>query len=253
MKLRAHRNKNNKNKNDKYKPIVLFDVDGTMVFNSLLHVKVLELSFKKVFNKEIKIDWKKCSGKTDLWIIHDHLIEHGISHEEYESKKEELIRFMTEYYEEHIEEEEICTVYPGINETLNEIKDKVYLGLSTGNIEGIAYTKIKKAGVKYNFQFGGFGSDNWQRSQFILTAIKRCCKMYGLKFRKAKKNTFYIGDTPHDLIAAREAGVKSIIVLTGYYGKWVFEKQNLKADLFLKNFKDEESRQKFLKFIGIKE
>jgi beta-phosphoglucomutase-like phosphatase (HAD superfamily) len=60
------------------KPIVLFDVDGTLIRGSRLHIIAFRSVLKELYDIELpKFFWKNVSGKTDTWILHDLLKENG--------------------------------------------------------------------------------------------------------------------------------------------------------------------------------
>ncbi|MHA1338362.1 MAG: HAD family hydrolase [Promethearchaeota archaeon] len=230
-------------------PIILFDVDGTLVRGSTLHIRAFIYAIRKVYGVVSRINWKKVAGKTDLWILHDILEDHGVSDEIYRKKLDEFLKEIVFFYKEHIEEENNVYLLPGVKQLIAEIKEKAYLGLVTGNIEQIARMKVKKAGLDYNFEFGGFGDENWDRSIFMRNAVKKAIKLYNLNSRSAFENAYYVADTPHDVEAARKANIKCIIVLTGFYKKTKFKR--LEPDLFLDGLESKEDRLLLKQFIGI--
>jgi len=232
-----------------FKPIILFDVDGTLVDGSSLHIRAFYHAIKSVYGIVPSIDWKKVAGKTDLWILHDILIENGVSEETYNSKVDLFTEEISNFYKEHIKEENYVHLLPGIKILIEDLKNQSYLGLVTGNIEQIARLKLKKAGLDYEFQFGGFGNENFDRSVFMKNAIKKAISLYNLNPDLAFLNSYYVADTPYDVEAARKAKVKSIIVLTGYNKKNKFK--NYKPDLFINSFESKEERYIFKQFVGL--
>jgi phosphoglycolate phosphatase len=236
------------NLNNKNPPIILlFDIDGTLVRGSKLHVRTFIEIILQEFHFHLKTDWAETSGKTDSWILHDLLIENGIDQKIVNERLPILMEQMGKYYENHLHEEE-GYVLPGVNQLLNLLeREHIIMGLVTGNIEAIAYAKLKKLGITHKFEFGGFGHEDFDRSVFMRYAVERAIRMYNLNKDRVNGNVFYIGDTPRDVTAARNANVKSIITLTGIFKRDAFS-QNL-PDLFIENFGTESEVTKFLNFI----
>jgi phosphoglycolate phosphatase-like HAD superfamily hydrolase len=99
---------------------------------------------------------------------------------------------------------------------------------------------MRKAGLSRYFKVGGFGSDNINRTELVKTAIRRAkdnCNFNG-------SEVFVVGDTPRDVKAGFEAGVKSIGVATGRYSKKELKESG--ADFVFDSLKDKE---KILKVI----
>jgi phosphoglycolate phosphatase-like HAD superfamily hydrolase len=103
---------------------------------------------------------------------------------------------------------------PGVQDLLEALKKQgAYIGLVTGNLEEIAWGKLKKAGIAHYFTFGGFGSDHSDRREMAALAIKRSNALYGLA---GDNPVVLFGDTPYDIAAAHAIGALAIGVATGY-------------------------------------
>ncbi len=248
------------------KPIVLFDVDGTLIRGSKLHFHTFNTIMQEMFDLSLdNINWTQYAGNTDKGIINNLLLDSGVTKKELNEKMEEIINKMNSFYCEHIDEEE-GYVLPGVNEILKFLIDKgAYLGLVTGNLEPIAHNKIKKIGIKHTFEFGGFGNEDWDRAIFMNYAIEKAIKRYKLDPILAWNNVFYVGDTPFDVRATRNAEkymnnvdnsiikskqIKSIVVGTGYYKKPEFK--DCKPDLWIENFESDDEILKFREFLNLK-
>ncbi len=86
------------------------------------------------------------------------------------------------------------------------------IGLGTGNIERAAYIKLRHVGLDAHFTFGGFGSDHRIRSEIIRIAAERGCRLLG--YPSTECLVVVIGDTIHDVDAARAIGARAIGVAT---------------------------------------
>jgi len=104
---------------------------------------------------------------------------------------------------------------PGVPELLEALSriPRIGLGLATGNLEDGAYIKLRRAGLGSYFSFGGFGSDSENRTEVVLAAIRRAGEH--LKEEVPLDTVYVIGDTPRDIVHAKEAGVRTVAVATG--------------------------------------
>ena len=90
------------------------------------------------------------------------------------------------------------------------------LGLTTGNIEAAARIKLERADLNRFFRFGGFGSDSNLRPELTRRGMERGIELSG---GKLSRNEFItVGDTPLDILAAHEIGIRIVGVATGLYG-----------------------------------
>lgn len=236
---------------DENTKIILFDVDGTLVKGSKNHWKAFNYALQSQFNVSIEgIDWSKFSGSTDSQIIFDLLVHKEISEHAALKRMPEIWEKMIDFYQTNISSEE-GYILSGVNELLENLeKRNVVLGLVTGNLQQIAQLKLKKIGIKHIFEFGGFGDEHYKRGMLIKYAVRKAIKIYGFKADVSWKNTIHVGDTPQDVVAARYANVKNIIVETGNFKKNEHFKEN-QPDLFLKNFSEKEELEKFYNFIKL--
>lgn len=107
---------------------------------------------------------------------------------------------------------------PGVKELLSRLaeRDDVIVALVTGNLERIAWIKMKALGVESSFTkpgIGGFGSDDTERGALVRIARKRCAEKLGAEVGAA----VHVGDTPNDVKAAEFGGAKAIGVTTGVF------------------------------------
>jgi phosphoglycolate phosphatase-like HAD superfamily hydrolase len=111
------------------------------------------------------------------------------------------------------------TLYPGVRELLAALagRDGVAVGLGTGNLREGARMKLAHASLDEHFAFGGFGSDHEDRATIVSIGAERGAARLGLPVARCR--VVVIGDTPHDVAAARAIGAESLAVETsGYAG-----------------------------------
>lgn len=227
------------------KPIIVsFDVDGTLVRSlgddaNKLHKEAFAEAFKQVFGLETTIDVIDHHGSTDGLILVRVVEYHGIDKKMALDKLPEMQSVMVEYFERHKERAAVgLEVLPGVEILLRKLQqlDHVYVGLCTGNLEPIAWSKMEALGLKEMFtlpHFGGFGSDYCSgnsdpresykdRAQLVEIAVHRACSLANVEAHQTKR--FHIGDAPMDVQAAVSTGSTAIGLLTG-----IFKKEDLQT------------------------
>jgi phosphoglycolate phosphatase len=197
------------------KKVLLFDIDGTL----LLTGGIGKISFNKAFEKIFSIPdvWKNTApqGKTDpeifLEIIGAHL-NRPLLEDEYLK----LCSVYVENVERELPKARNFISMPGVMELIPALakeSDKFLMGIETGNIEEVAYLKLRHLGLLECFNFGGFGSDHEERSEIISIALQRAARILAEEINP--KNVFVIGDAPQDILAAKANSCVSIAVATG--------------------------------------
>ncbi|HEY4963811.1 MAG TPA: HAD family hydrolase [Candidatus Saccharimonadales bacterium] len=208
--------------------LLLFDIDGTILASPPTR-RFLEAA-KKLHDKNISYE-KDHEGLTDHLIMLDILSSVGWSAEEIERAMPQIVRALEDATNESFVPEEYSLV-PGIKTLLDRLSTKnVEMGLLTGNLKSVAKLKLSSFGLWGYFSIGAFGSDpHSKRSDLVGVAINRAGFEYKLK------DVYIIGDTPRDIIAAKEAGVKSVGVSNGF--RPLKELIDEGADIVLEDFKD---------------
>lgn len=96
-------------------------------------------------------------------------------------------------------------VLPGVPEALAFLQGKATIGVATGNIREGAEAKLAAAGLG-PFAIGGYGCDSHLRAELVAKAIDRA---------GPHDEVIVVGDTIHDISAARACGATVIAVATG--------------------------------------
>lgn len=219
--------------------IVSFDVDGTLVRSigddaNKLHKEAFSEAFRQVFGLDTTIDVIEHHGSTDGLILVRVVEFHGIDKEDAMQKLPDMQQVMIDYFEQHKDRAAIgLEVLPGVERLLKELQklDHVYVGLCTGNLEPIAWSKMEALGLKGLFtspNFGGFGSDYCSgasdptqsykdRAELVKTAATRASSIANIDVQSMRR--FHVGDAPMDVQAAVTAGSSAIGLLTGIFSR----------------------------------
>lgn len=212
--------------------LTLFDVDGTLVSGARCHYMAFVHAVSKFYGMEEDISGINYAGKTDPQILREVLKMGGIPEKVIEENFQDCLDYMIQDYIANVHRENI-RVLAGVSKLLKELKNEnVLLGLTTGNLEPIAYAKLGRAGLDGYFSFGGFGSDSPKRPCLVEKALERARKLHQFKGNQV----FVIGDTPRDVAAAKPFNLHTIAVATGSYSAQELEKTE--ADFVLKSLKD---------------
>lgn len=228
----------------KYK-ILLFDIDGTLIWSGYAGGRALERTFRELYGITDCMKGVKPDGMTDPQIVREIFIKNVKK----EPDKEEIKKVFEKYLENLKETvwNQDYRVMEGIPELLKELKNKkeFLLGLATGNIYEGARLKLMPSGLWNYFGFGGFASDSEMREKILIVAKKRAEEV--IKDTGKIEKIFVIGDTHLDIIAAKKAGFESIAVATGNFS--VKELKRYSPDYIFNSFKDHKKILKFLEKI----
>ncbi|WP_158278695.1 HAD family hydrolase [Rhodohalobacter mucosus] len=202
------------------KPILLFDIDGT-----LLHVKrkFLRNALADIMKEQdISPDNLKnisFAGRTDRDIFNE-LVSSSGSKPNSEEHDMHFNRLKQAYLKVMLNELDRSAVLQidSVTETIHYLKENGYqMGLCTGNFREIAYKKVEAAGLGGRFDFGGFGCDHADRIHLPGEAHASYTAFSGIS--PEPERYLVIGDTPNDIRCAKHFGARVVAVTTGSYSE----------------------------------
>ncbi len=189
--------------------VVLFDIDNTVLWTGGAGSAAMTRAFRDLYGVEDGFKNVEFSGRTDTAIVRSGLLEHGLLNGNFDA---ELPRFKEAYFAHlpaTLRETAGGSVFPGIEELLDELARRgVHMGLETGNFRRGGQMKLEHYGLATHLREGGFGDDSEDRDEVVRIAIERVSPSSGAE-------VFVIGDTPHDVTAARANGAFALGVATG--------------------------------------
>lgn len=193
--------------------LVLFDIDGTLIRRAGPHHReALVEAIRAVTGLETTTDGIPLHGMLDPQIILQMMHRVNASASLMRRSLPEIARKAEEIYEKSCPalETKVC---PGARKTLERlVKAGVRLGLVTGNLTKIGWTKLERAGLYDFFEFGAFGGMSAERSGLVRLAIQHA-HWHGWAGEQTKISL--IGDAPADIRAAQAHDITSIAVATG--------------------------------------
>lgn len=195
-------------------PIILFDIDGTLVRTGGAGKAAMESALAEAFGVAELHDKVPYSGRTDTAIGGDLLRVHGID------PTPENQRRLRDAYLARLPE---ClrtkggTVCPGVPELLAAVAGRpgVVLGLLTGNVRLGAQVKLGHFGLWDFFACGGFGDEHHDRDDVARAALA-CVREHAGRHVDPSE-VWVIGDTPLDVSCARAIGANAVAVATGWH------------------------------------
>jgi phosphoglycolate phosphatase len=215
--------------------LILFDIDHTLLFEKSAHRMAFHMAMNDVYGTKVSIDDIPHAGMTDQQIIVEVLKLHGIKENNITDKLDICKNRMCEIFFQHVSKDTI-EMMPGVKELLFDLQKNGHkTALVTGNLECIAKKKMEVAEISQFFPIGGFGSDSFERKELIKLSITRSEQYYHQRFHN---NVILIGDTLRDMIAGREAHIRTIGVATG--STPTEELQKTTAHLVVKNLLERE-------------
>ena len=191
----------------------IFDIDGTLlVTKDLVHWKALHQAMLEVYQVDATIEGIQYHGKTDLSILRAALDRRGIQDHEFEARLPKALAVIRREVEANYRNMEPA-VCPGIVQLLEWLRGAhKLLGVASGNLESVGWRKLQAAGLDGFFSFGCFSDGCEARSGIFRDAISGVTQKLGGRAR-----TCFIGDTPADIAAAREAGASIVAVASGVF------------------------------------
>lgn len=217
------------------KPILLFDIDGT-----LLHVKrsfmqeVIHSILRDLELGENPLSEMSFAGRTDKDIFNE--IAGGITNEP--DKQEELFSEIKKSYLKimlrDLTSDEISVIDGALDTVQAAAESNIDIGLCTGNFREAAHKKVESAGFHNLFFFGGFGCDHADRKHLPEAAHLEYVEFSGAV--PERDAYIVIGDTPNDIRSAKYFGARSVAVTTGNFGRKDFRAH--KPDLVINNLRE---------------
>lgn len=199
--------------------LILFDIDKTLISKMNLAQDPWKLAFEKVFDIQNSTGIKKVDthGKTFKGLAVEGLRQHDVPDIDIKNKLDTFLYELENIYHPILEEGEVF-IYDGIKELLTTLTERGFcLGLITGNSRGVAFAKLRKAGIDTFFAVGGFGEDSATRDDLVDFAVSRSKEKFAVNFQKP--DIFVVGDTPLDISSAKTQGLTAVGVATGAYTK----------------------------------
>ncbi|HTJ44221.1 MAG TPA: HAD family hydrolase [Kofleriaceae bacterium] len=212
--------------------LYLFDIDGTLIRAGGAGARALDRVIEARYGIRSAMAGIDAGGKTDPWILEE-MFALRFSRAPEPHEIEAILEAYPPVLAEECATSPRFTVLDGAFEIVSWLAARAcVVGLATGNTLAGARVKLARAGLWDHFAFGGYGSDSANRAEVVATAIKR-----GEAFAKAPPDhVVVVGDTMHDVRAAKACNALCVAVTTGTEPRTALEAGG--ADVVIDSLRD---------------
>ncbi len=195
--------------------LVLWDIDHTLVSTEGIGRQIYRDAFEQTTGRPMQRQADP-TGRTEPEIFRETLAIHGI-----EPSDQLFAKFADALTAGHRAKLPLLQQrghpLPGALEALQALHETpgIIQSVLTGNIKPVAFIKLAAFGLDpyLDFEIGAYGSDDPVRANLVDIARHRANQKYRLAFDEA--TTVLVGDSPSDVITAREGGAAIISVASG--------------------------------------
>ncbi|TVQ80723.1 MAG: HAD family hydrolase [Bradymonadales bacterium] len=188
----------------------LFDLDGTLADSRQCLLNSLDHALDKIGYGDLAYDPLKATQQDLATTLRSNLAKHGIVPTETLTK--EFIEYFRDFHER--EGESCVELYPGVPESLEFLKGFFSLGVATTKDSPQANRVLKKLKIHHFFDHVQ-GTDPGMQYKPSPEILLRSLEILS----REPKRSVYIGDSVHDIEAARAGGLKAVAAVYGFGGK----------------------------------
>ncbi|HET7505771.1 MAG TPA: HAD family hydrolase [Kofleriaceae bacterium] len=189
--------------------LYLFDIDGTLLHARRSGRRVFDAVFAARHGVERACEGIAFGGKTDPALV-DEIFIARLGRPATDDERAAFLDAYLPLLRADLAQGGV-EVLGGVAEVLAWLAEQpsVLLGIATGNVRAGAEAKLSAAGLGSYFALGGYGCDSRVRAELVATAIAR-----GREHGELRE-VVVVGDTVHDISAARACGAVACAVATG--------------------------------------
>ena len=197
--------------------LILFDIDGTLARTQNGFLPFNE-AISMTFGVAGDIRTVVPDGNTDPRIVKAIFARANLTIEISDEDWQRFTAHLGQCYRRHVRQGTTTVrALPGGFELLELLSgnDNFHASVVTGNFEATAQVKLEAAGLAQFLVRGAYASDSEHRPDLPVIAKERWQRLSGRIM--TPEQCIVIGDTPHDLEAARQNDMKCLLVGTGRY------------------------------------
>lgn len=189
--------------------LYLFDIDGTLLHARRSGTRSFDAVFADHHGVAAACEGVRFGGKTDPALI-DEIFTARLGRPPSAAERAAFLDAYLARLRGHLARNGV-EVLAGVADALAWLSARpgVLLGIATGNVRAGAEAKLAAAGLAGYFALGGYGCDSPVRAELVAAAIARG------RERADIGEVVVVGDTVHDITAARACGAVACAVATG--------------------------------------
>jgi phosphoglycolate phosphatase-like HAD superfamily hydrolase len=197
-------------------PLILFDIDLTLIHTLGAGRKALATAFARLWDLKDPTEGVSFDGRTDHAIFNEVIALNALADGDLDAVFARAVDGYLEELPRSIAASESARILPGVLEVLDALEARgIRPGLATGNLRRGAAIKLGHFGLWGRFPAGGFGDDSPVRADVVRGGVQSLAAV--LKSEPDPAQAIVVGDTPLDVEAAHLAGVRALAVATGRY------------------------------------
>jgi phosphoglycolate phosphatase len=223
--------------------LLLWDIDHTLIDIS----RFRERAYRDIFMSLTGLPFRGLAstpGRTTFDKIRETLLLHGVTPTT--SLVDIAAELLTHTYESTVDLTKEARLLPGAEAILRYFSStgSFRQTVVTGNLRRIALAKVNAFGISryLDVTVGAYGDDGVPRDALVPIALERYLNVRGEL--PSRHMIFVLGDTIHDMMAARSIGVRAIGVGTGRFS--TFELATAGAELVVDDLTDVEKIRQFI-------
>jgi len=218
--------------------ILLFDIDGTLLYGGGVGREAINQSFQSLFGVAEAFEGISAVGKVDPGLLQE-CAKKALGRDLNQTEYLNLVSTYIENFEKYISTKNTIQLLPGVEQLLEALSrvENVMVGNQTGNFHATAQLKLIGGGIDQFFQFGGYGCDADDRAVICGLAVERAKSLLGDNSKEAE--LVLIGDSPNDMLAGKAIGARTLGVMTGGVSPKLLREHG--ADLIQEDLSDLES------------
>jgi phosphoglycolate phosphatase len=208
----------------------IFDIDGTLLNSrDLVHYRAFQTALLEVYGCTRDVSEVPVHGNTDVGILRATARLGRIDDDTFERSLPEALAVMRRSAHANTIDFrlEVCPAILRVLETLR-LRGKL-LGVATGNLAEIGWSKLSAAQLKHYFKFGSFSDQTPDNSQYPTlpghggSVYEHRSEVFANALAEARRQlgpeaqVCFVGDTPTDVSAAKANACPIIAVATGIY------------------------------------
>lgn len=194
--------------------IILWDIDHTLIENAGVSKSIYRAAFARLAGRSADVP-VVTEGRTDRLIMRDLFADHRLPQPNWPEIEHALQAAGNDHRDALARR---GYVLPGVREALMiaAAREDWVSSVLTGNIAANAQVKLGTFGLDelLDLPVGAYGADADERSALVPVARDRIQDQRGLD---PATPVVLVGDTPQDVLAARESGAAIVGVATGQY------------------------------------
>lgn len=200
--------------------VYLFDIDGTLLRAGGAGSRALSAVMLARYGVADACAGIAAAGRTDPAIVAD-MFARALGRAGTQAEIDAIIDGYLSVLDHELTHGGTLRVLPGAADVLGWLgaRPEVRLAIATGNVRSGARLKLERAGLAAHFDLdglGGYGCDSADRAELVACAVGRAGAGAG-------DTVVVVGDTVHDVRAARAVGAICIAVTTGGDSRAVLE------------------------------